>query len=85
MMLKVRRGRLPRAVKASWLQVGLALVAVIIALIGNVILKIDDAKVFAAYFIVTVLVVAVMFLRIQILQTMLFISRAAIERIVSMN
>jgi amino acid transporter len=85
MMLKVRRSRLPRSTKASWLQVSVALIAVLIALAGNFILKQSEAQVFAAYFAVTALAVAIMFLRIQILQLGLFISRTLLEKIQSFN
>ena len=85
MLLKVSRGRLPRAEKASWPAVIFALGAVLAGLAGNVLLKPENVKIFLIYFIVTALVVAVMFLRIQILKLVLFMSRAIVERVKAAN
>ena len=80
MLLKVSRGRLPRAEKASWPVVVVALVAVCAGLAGNVLLDPSNVQVFLVYLVATVLVVAVMFLRIQILKLVLFISRSVMEK-----
>jgi amino acid transporter len=96
MLLKSKRGRLPRAVRASWPAVMLALCAVCAGIAGNVIPNpmaapdkqketIDNVQVFFMYFSVTVVVVAVMFLRIQILKVVLLISRAVVERVQAAN
>jgi amino acid transporter len=85
MLLKVSRGRLPRAERASWPAVVVALGAVCAGIVGNVLLNPTNVKIFAAYFTVTVAVVAVMFLRIQILKVILFTSRAVVEKVRDIN
>ena len=62
-LLKIRRNRLPRPVRASWLTVFVASAAVLAALVGNAILNPDYVWVFLKYFIPTVLVVYIMLYR----------------------
>jgi amino acid transporter len=80
MLLKSRRG-LPREVTASWPIVSIALVAVLVGLVGNVLLDPITLEIFQAYFAGTVALVAVMFLRIEILKVGLYVSRALVERL----
>jgi hypothetical protein len=75
MLLKVRRGRLPRETRAGWPAVTFALLAVLIGLIGNVVMDPLNVEIFAAYFLAVAAVVAVMFLRIPILRTVLTVMR----------
>jgi len=81
MLLKVKRGRLPRAVKASWPAVVVALAAVLLGLAGNVMLDFGNLVLFLKYFLASVAVVGAMFLRIQIMKAALFVSRAIAERL----
>jgi hypothetical protein len=85
MLLKVTRGRLPRAVRASWPTVIAALVAVLVGLVGNVLLDPAYVRVFSVYFVVAIAVVGAMFLRVQLLTAVLMISRAVVERIQALN
>jgi len=85
MLLKVARGRLPRAVRASWPTVILALFAVLVGLVGNVLLDPAYVRVFSIYFIVAIAVVGAMFLRVQLLTAVLLVSRAVVERIQALN
>lgn len=85
MLLKVQRARLPRSVRAGWPAVVLGLVAVCVALAGNLLLNPEDVKIFAAYFGVTLAVVAVMFLRVQIMKLALAASKAIVQRIQRVN
>jgi hypothetical protein len=85
MLLKVARGRLPRAVRASWPTVIGALFAVLVGLVGNVLLDPAYVRVFSIYFIVAIAVVGAMFLRVQLLTAVLLITRAAVERIQALN
>jgi amino acid transporter len=85
MLLKVERGRLPRAVVASWPAVTTALVAVLLGLVGNVLLDPAYVRVFAAYFVGAVAIVGAMFLRVQLLKLVLVVSRAVVERIQGLN
>ncbi len=85
MLLKVERGRLPRGVRASWPSVTLALVAVIVALAGNVLLDPTYVRVFAVYFAGALTIVGLMFLRVQLLRLVLFVSRAVVENVIAIN
>ncbi|MGD8894717.1 MAG: APC family permease [Acidobacteriota bacterium] len=85
MLLKVARGRLPRAVRASWPTVIVALIAVLVALVGNVLLDPAYIRVFSVYFVAAVAVVGAMFLRVQLLKAVLAVSRAVVERIQALN
>jgi hypothetical protein len=81
MLLKTRRERLPRSERASWPTVGVALVAVLVGLAGNVALDPINFEIFQGYFFATAAVVAVMFLRLEILKVGLYASRALVERL----
>jgi len=85
MLLKKTRGRLPRSERASWPAVIIALVAVLLGLMGNILLDPLNVEVFASYYFVGVAAVAVMFLRIEILRMVLFLSRAAVDRVTAAN
>ncbi|MFH1130634.1 MAG: APC family permease [Pseudomonadota bacterium] len=84
MLLKIKRARLPRAERASWPAVVVAFLAVCAGIVGNA-MDPENVKIFAIYFLITVVIVAVMFLRIQILQIILFVSRAVVEKMHSAN
>jgi amino acid transporter len=81
MLLKSRRGRLPREVRAGWPTVSGALLAVLVGLVGNILLDPITLEIFEGYFAATVAVVAVMFLRFEILKVGLYVSRALVERL----
>lgn len=85
MLLKVKRNRLPRDVHAGWGAVVIALLAVCAGLAGNLLINPEYVKVFAIYFVVTVTVVGLMFLRVQILKVLLAVMRRVIEDIRELN
>jgi len=85
MMLKVRRARLPREDRASWPTVTLALVAVLLGLLGNLLLDPAYIRVFASYFAGVGAIVAVMFLRVHLMRGVLFVVRAVSERVLAAN
>jgi len=85
MLLKVKRGRLPRDTRASWPKVSIALIAVIAGLIGNIMLDPASVRIFFEYYAVVAGVVVVMFLRIQLLKLVLVISKAVVEKIQKTN
>ncbi len=85
MLLKVERGRLPRAERASWPAVSLALLAVIVGLAGNVLLDPASVRVFLVYFLAAAAIVGAMFLRVQILRLILAVSRALVEGVLAVN
>lgn len=84
-LLKVKRNRLPRDVRASWFAVVVALLAVLAGLLGNVLLNPEYVRVFGVYFAVALAVVGIMLLRVQILKIALAISRTALERLRQLN
>ncbi len=79
MMLKVKRARLPRDTRASWPAVSLALIAVLVGLVGNILLDPTSVRVFFIYFGAVAAVVGVMFLRVQLLEGLLFVVSSVVE------
>lgn len=72
-LLKIKRSRLPRPEKASVLSVALAVVAVMIALYGNVIMHAEYLIVFLQYFLPSIIVIILLLNRNEILQYMLVV------------
>jgi len=70
-LLKIRRKNLPRPEKSSWLSLLLAIAAVIVAIIGNMVLNPAYLIVFFEYFIPTILVVIIMLNRVLLLKLFL--------------
>ena len=78
-LLKVKRGQLPRDIRAGWPAVLLALAATCTALIGNVLIKPAYVRVFLFYFLSAAAVVGLMFLRVQILRLILAASESFLD------
>ncbi len=71
-LLKMKRKRLPRDVRASWPAVFTALAAVLVGLVANAMIDFPDRlMVFGVYFAVTITIVTVTFLRAVILKSLL--------------
>ena len=85
LLLKRARSRLPRSVTASRASIIVALSAVVVALIGNVLLSTRNAEVFLAYASVALLAVGAMLFRIRVLRIVLIASRAVAERVLALN
>lgn len=81
MLLKSKRAKLPRNTYASWPMVTVALIAIIIGLVGNVILDPKYIIVFFEYYFIIGIIVAIMFLRIPLLKVALFIISAILDKI----
>jgi amino acid transporter len=81
MLLKLRRERLPRTSRASWPAVTTAFLAVLVGIAGNVLLDPITVEIFQGYLAVTVAIVAVMFLRLEILKIGLYVSRSLVEKL----
>lgn len=79
MLLKSRRARLPRAVRAGWPSVIVAFLSVGLGLVVNMIMDPMNVQLFAAYFLAVGAVVAVMFLRIEILRVGLIVIQSILE------
>lgn len=85
MLLKKSRARLPREERASWPAVTIALIAVIIGLAGNILMNPLNVQIFGIYFFVTAAIVAIMFLRVELLKLGLFVSQSFLERMLTVN
>jgi amino acid transporter len=75
-LLKIKRSKLPRPERAPWIAVFLAVIAVLIALVGNIIKKPVPGEhynfsIFAEYFIPAILFVGIMLNRIALLEMLL--------------
>jgi amino acid transporter len=84
-LLKVKRARLPRPVRASWLALALAIAATLTGLVGNIAMHPAYFGVFLEYLVPTALVVAVMLGRIGLMEALLFFVRAISEAIGSLT
>lgn len=73
MLLKINRSKLPRPETASWVAVVIAILGVITALLGNIVLNPKDLTIFLRYLIPTLLVVGFMLYRIPIMRVFLLI------------
>lgn len=85
MLLKRTRDRLPRETRASWPAVLVALLAVLLGLVGNVRLEPRNVGVFAVYFLIALVVVGLMFLRVELLRLVLAGSRTIVDRALAAN
>lgn len=81
LLLKVKRGRLPRAVRAGWTAVLVALATVLAGLVGNVLANPDYLKIFSVFFAGALAVVGVMLLRLHLLKFALAASQALAQRL----
>jgi hypothetical protein len=72
LLLKIERANLPRPTRASYLTVLVALLAVVVAFLGNARLNQAYLIVFLEYLIPTVLVVSVMLGRVKLLELVVF-------------
>jgi hypothetical protein len=75
-LLKIKRDKLPRPVRASWLAVITAISAVLLGLIGNAIRDPEYFRTFMYYFVPAVTGVGIMLYRIPILKLCLSAVRA---------
>lgn len=71
-LLKVRRSQLPRSEYASWPTVVVALGAVILGILGNIIIDVKNVEIFEVYFLVTFAIIAATLMRTQLLRAALF-------------
>jgi amino acid transporter len=70
-LLKIRRKELKRTYRAGWGTILIAITATSLGMLGNVIIDYTNLLYFLQYFIPTVLLVVLMYLRIPILKTVL--------------
>jgi len=67
-LLKIKRPGLPREISTSWLESLLGLIAVVIALLGNILGKPELLTYFFVYFLIVGVLVLIMFQRVRILR-----------------
>ncbi|NHN25798.1 APC family permease [Flavobacterium jejuense] len=87
-LLKLKRAKLPRPEKASWLGVIIAIIAVLIALAGNILMEPKDdlpsnVEVFLPYFLVTIGFIVIMLRRIVLLKAILSIFKYLNTKIIN--
>ncbi len=75
-LLKIKRSKLPRPERATWISVLIAIIAVLVALAGNIIMPPKDdlpsnVTVFMPYFLITIGFIMIMLNRIVILRSIL--------------
>lgn len=80
-LLKVHRKELKRTYHASWATVIIGIAATSLAIIGNIMLNYRFLFYFAAYFIPTVLLVILVYMRIPIYKTILIVINEGLERL----
>ena len=85
-LLKVKRKKLPRPEKAKWIAVFIAIIAVIIALIGNIIMvpaegAPSNLSVFLEYFIPTIFFIIIMLNRTILLKLLLTVIHSVFDPI----
>lgn len=85
MLMKLKRERLRRDERASWLSVVVALVAVLMGVVGNVLLNPQYVKVFLLYFSLTILAVGLMFTRLSLLRAAIFIVQSMASHVKQIN
>eukprot|EP00286_Rhodomonas_abbreviata_P016730 CAMPEP_0181342372 /NCGR_PEP_ID=MMETSP1101-20121128/30960_1 /TAXON_ID=46948 /ORGANISM="Rhodomonas abbreviata, Strain Caron Lab Isolate" /LENGTH=681 /DNA_ID=CAMNT_0023453815 /DNA_START=178 /DNA_END=2223 /DNA_ORIENTATION=- len=72
MMLKYKRGRIRRSIKATWPTCFAALAAVLVAIIGNVVLSPSTLIAFFLYFLAAALIMLIVFERVRLLKWFLY-------------
>jgi Na+-translocating ferredoxin:NAD+ oxidoreductase RnfE subunit len=85
-LLKVKRKKLPRPEKATWLSVFIAIIAVVFALVGNIIMEPakglpSNLSVFLEYFIPTIIFIIIMLNRTVLLKLMLSVMHSVFDPI----
>jgi amino acid transporter len=80
-LLKIRRKELKRTYRAGWVTIFVAIVATTLGMIGNVVIDYKNLLFFMQYFIPTVFLVVLMYLRIPILRGVLQVLNNLMTRI----
>ena len=82
LLLKTRRSGLHRTIRATWAGVIFAILAVLIALIGNIYMNPAYVTIFFTYFIPTVAIVMIMLNRTMLLRVCLFFVKSVSSRLI---
>ncbi|MGE5329282.1 MAG: APC family permease [Deltaproteobacteria bacterium] len=78
-LLKIRRGKLKRKYVASGLTVVLALMSTVLGMVGNILLDPKNLLYFLIYFLPTIAIVGIMFVRIDVLKALLHMVKYVFE------
>ena len=81
-LLKIKRKNLPRPARASWLAVIVAIAAVLVGLLGNILIDTDYLWTFLQYFVPAMTIIIVMLGRITLLKAFLSMVRSLTASIV---
>lgn len=83
MLLKRKRARIPRDIRASWPAIVFALVAVLIGLAGN--LSSRNLLIFSVFFGIIGGIILIMFIRLSLLRLFIFVSQSVVSKIQAIN
>lgn len=79
MLLKYKRSKLPREVVAPWIVVILAFASVATGFVGNLMISTDVFKYFLLYFVCTLIVIVIMFVRVTLLKILLYFCKRIVK------
>lgn len=80
-LLKIRRKELKRTYRAGWVTIIVAITATSLGMLGNVVIDYKNLLYFMQYFVPTVLLVVLMYLRIPILKALLQVLNNLMTRV----
>ncbi len=80
-LLKINRKELKRTFRAGWITVLVGLFATMSGIVGNIIIDYKNLLYFLTYFIPTVLVVSIVYARIRLLKSIVYLENKLIDRI----
>lgn len=80
-LLKIRRKELKRTYRAGWMTILVAITATTLGILGNIIIDYKNLMYFMQYFVPTVFLVVLMYMRIPILRTVLQVLNNLMTRI----
>lgn len=84
-LLKIYRGSLPRDIRASWLTVCLAALAVTVGIWGNISLNTEYLKIFLYYFLPSLFIVGVMLGRTMLLKIGIYLVREGVRSVLGVG
>eukprot|EP01112_Ceratiomyxa_fruticulosa_P008634 TRINITY_DN2237_c0_g1_i2.p1 TRINITY_DN2237_c0_g1~~TRINITY_DN2237_c0_g1_i2.p1 ORF type:complete len:726 (+),score=129.13 TRINITY_DN2237_c0_g1_i2:2563-4740(+) len=82
MLLKYKRSSIPRAIRASWPAVAVALCSTVAGLIATIITNPLNLQYFAIYFVGTAFIIGVTLIRTKLLKIMLFFAQIILRRFI---
>jgi len=80
-LLKIHRKELKRTFRAGWITVLIGLCATMAGIVGNIIIDYKNLLYFLTYFVPTVLVVAIVYARIRLLKSIVYLENKLMDRI----